>query len=277
MWTFYELKTRAKTVLSQSYWKSLLAILICSLIGGGISLNINTNSIMTPEFTNIETAIANNFGLFSGLFSSILVYSLLVMFFITFPFAVGQTRFFNESARGNISLKEIFYPFTNGISNYLNIVKVGFFRLLFLILWGMLSLVVLIPIAIITGVVSVISIQNSVFAIIGLIFAVYIALMPMIIKTYEYFFVEYILADEPGIGWREALKKSKEMTHGNKFRIFLLYLSFMGWFLLGFAFLGFGTIFVMPYVNATFTELYLKLKSNIDSEYVYSLTNHEEV
>ena len=70
------------------------------------------------------------------------------------------------------------------------------------------------------------------------------------------------------------------MTDKNKLRMFLLSISFVGWFLLGIACFGFGTIFVMPYMNATFTELYLKLKGeyeiNSDEQYTYSENEYEE-
>ena len=276
MWTFYELKSRAKEVLRTSYGKSLLAILICNLIGGGINLNVNTASVTNPDISNIETAIVNNIGPFSGLFGGILVSSLLVSFFITFPINVGRVRFFNESARDKISLKEVFYPFTNGLSNYLNIVKVGFFKILFLFLWGMVPLVVILVPFTVSRFAETFEAYIA-FTFIIIIAMTYLALIPMIVKYYQYFFVEYILADEPGIGWREALKKSKAMADGNKFRIFLLGLSFVGWFLLGAVCFGIGVIFVMPYINATFTELYLKLKDNTDKEYVYSQSEYEEI
>ena len=209
MWTFYELKSRAKTVLRESYWKSLLAILICSAIGSSISINTNTASVINPDFSNIETAIANNIGLFSGILGGVLVSSLLVSFFIIFPLSVGQVRFFNESARGRISLKEIFYPFTNGLSNYLNIVKVGFFKTLFLFLWMGIGILLgsLIPFM-----VSCFAHQFETYIVFtfALFYAVcFLSLIPMIVKYYQYFFVEYILADEPETKWREALKKIK--------------------------------------------------------------------
>lgn len=267
MWTFYELKTRAKEVLKTSYGKSLIAILICGLIGGGISLNANTASFAPTDYKSIETAISNNIGLFSGLFSSILVSSLLISFFITIPLTVGKVRFFNESARGNVSLKQVFYPFTNGVSNYLNIVKVSFFKSLFLFLWGIGG--VLVAALLSFGISRVVPASEAyIILMLGL---VYVGLIPMLVKTLEYYFVEYILSDEPGITWREALKKSKAMTSGNKLRILFLGLSFAGWILLGAMCFGVGVILVNPYIEATFTQLYFKLKD------VYTQNEYEEI
>jgi uncharacterized membrane protein len=50
------------------------------------------------------------------------------------------------------------------------------------------------------------------------------------------------------------------MTRGYKFRIFVLDLSFTDWILLGILALFVGVLFVLPYINATKAELYLKLR-----------------
>jgi len=44
--------------------------------------------------------------------------------------------------------------------------------------------------------------------------------------------------------------------------IFILDLSFLGWFILGALALGIGILFVQPYYDATNAELYLNLKQN---------------
>lgn len=49
---------------------------------------------------------------------------------------------------------------------------------------------------------------------------------------------------------------------GHKFNMWVLDLSFIGWYLLGMLALLIGTLFVMPYVNATKAELYLVLRQN---------------
>jgi uncharacterized membrane protein len=50
------------------------------------------------------------------------------------------------------------------------------------------------------------------------------------------------------------------MTSGCKFDIFVLHLSFIGWCLLGVLALGVGILFVGPYIEATFAELYATLR-----------------
>lgn len=54
----------------------------------------------------------------------------------------------------------------------------------------------------------------------------------MIRKRYSYRLVPYLLADNPFLGGRRALKLSRAMTRGQIGRLFLLDLSFLGWILL---------------------------------------------
>lgn len=85
-------------------------------------------------------------------------------------------------------------------------------------------------------------------------------IIPGIIKSYAYRMVPYILADNPEISHKRAIEISNAMTYGQKFDIFVLDLSFIGWYILGALALGIGVLFVNPYVNATEAELYLVLR-----------------
>ncbi len=87
-------------------------------------------------------------------------------------------------------------------------------------------------------------------------------IIPGIIKYYAYYLVPYILADNPHIGYDRALKLSMAMTKGFKMEIFVLELSFIGWYLLGFLCFGVGVFFVHPYRAATLAGMYTSLKDN---------------
>ena len=80
--------------------------------------------------------------------------------------------------------------------------------------------------------------------------------------------VPYILADNPNIGYNRAIELSNNMTKGQKFDMFILDLSFIGWYLLGSLLFFVGIFFVLPYENATKAELYLVLRQNaLDNNY----------
>jgi len=84
--------------------------------------------------------------------------------------------------------------------------------------------------------------------------------IPGIVKGYAYLMAPYILADNPGMSAREALAESKSMTNGHKLDLFVLVLSFIGWFLLIPITLGFIMIWLVPYTNATLANYYLAMK-----------------
>lgn len=84
--------------------------------------------------------------------------------------------------------------------------------------------------------------------------------IPGIYKAYEYAMIPYILSDNPGITTKEAFKLSKKLMTGNRWRLFKLQFSFIGWALLGVLTLGIGALFVAPYEMAALAEFYKEIK-----------------
>jgi len=87
-------------------------------------------------------------------------------------------------------------------------------------------------------------------------------IIPGIIKSLAYSMTPYIIADNPDIEPMDAIDKSREMMHGNKMRLFFLYFSFIGWFLLSALTLGVGFIFLMPYIQTTVANFYVELRGS---------------
>lgn len=85
-------------------------------------------------------------------------------------------------------------------------------------------------------------------------------IVPGIIKSYAYSQAMYILAENPGMGAREALKRSEEMMNGHKMELFVLGLSFIGWILLTCITFGIAGIWVIPYMSATCANFYNSIK-----------------
>lgn len=85
-------------------------------------------------------------------------------------------------------------------------------------------------------------------------------IIPGIIKAYEYYCVPFILAENPDVGSKRAIEISKQMTSGYKADIFITELSFLGWQLLGMLACCVGQVFVVPYIYATYAEMYAFLK-----------------
>lgn len=99
----------------------------------------------------------------------------------------------------------------------------------------------------------------------------YLTIIGGIIKTYEYRMIPYILAENPRIKRKEAFKLSKQMMQGNKWRTFVLDLSFIGWNILSvFTFGLLNILYVNQYKAFTLAELYIVLRNQaISDQYEY--------
>lgn len=83
--------------------------------------------------------------------------------------------------------------------------------------------------------------------------------IPGIIATLRYSQAFFILLDNPEISPMEAIRRSKLMMKGNKGKLFLLGLSFIGWAILCSMTLGIGMLWFSPYIYASMAVFYLAL------------------
>lgn len=232
MWTRAELKGRAKERLRVYYWMAFLVSLIVGFLGfeGSVSGNsanfmakLNESGEMTPERARILLGVLM---VTLAVQAIVFVVLLILKIFVGNPVVVGGKRFYMESraVQRSAGVGKVFHVF--GCGYYVNVVKTMFLRDLFVSLWTLLLVV------------------------------------PGIIKAYEYYMVPYILAENPDMNYKEVLNMSKEMMRGNKWDTFVLELSFFGWMLLGLVCCCIGVLFVVPYMEATFAELYGTLRSH---------------
>jgi uncharacterized membrane protein len=70
----------------------------------------------------------------------------------------------------------------------------------------------------------------------------------------------YVLADNKGKSARECIAESKAMTNGHKMELFVLDLSFIGWYLLSCLTCGLALLYVVPLLNATHANVYETIK-----------------
>lgn len=102
----------------------------------------------------------------------------------------------------------------------------------------------------------------------GILYTIYIALwsllfcIPGIIKTYSYSMTFYILNDHPEMTANEAITESRRIMNGNKWRLFCLDFSFIGWMILSAFTFGILMIYVVPYMQAARAAFYESIKNN---------------
>lgn len=81
-------------------------------------------------------------------------------------------------------------------------------------------------------------------------------IIPGIVASYRYRMAYYALLDNPDMTAREALNVSKAITRGHKMSIFVLDLSFIGWYLLAGLTFGIVLIWKLPYIETTYAHTY---------------------
>jgi len=225
MWQRADLKARAWQTLRTSYWKGFLASII--LLFATASCSGSSGGGGGNDDWGLSQVGAAELViwivLFAGIFLIFFAIWLAWHFLLCAPFEVGVRQYFKQAAQGDVDLRHLVYAFAG--SRYLVIVKAMLWRALWSFLWFLVLIV------------------------------------PYFIKVYAYSMVPYIMADDPQVGAKRALKISMQLTRGHKWRMFVLDLSFIGWYLLGLLALVVGVLFVLPYINATKAELYLELRS----------------
>lgn len=236
-----EIKTNAKKALKHFYVWGLLACFIYMLLSGEIGelwsgfrsifyMNGDEGQslLSTISGTLLESYRHHSIpsiGIRSIFFGSIFligsVLGIIYRFFIVNVVEVGLYSFFLKNREKETNINDMVSPFQK---EYLHIVKIRFLQNLYIWLWSLLFII------------------------------------PGIIKRYEYYFIPYLLAENPQLTEQEAFHLSKTMTDGEKMNLFIFDLSFLGWLILGSFLGGIGQLFVQPYIYAGRSEVYVCLK-----------------
>jgi uncharacterized membrane protein len=86
-------------------------------------------------------------------------------------------------------------------------------------------------------------------------------IVPGIIKAYAYAMTPYIMQENPQLTAESCIDASMKMMDGNKGKLFLLDLSFIGWAMLCILTLGIGYLWLQPYMSCSRAKFYEELKS----------------
>ena len=282
MWTRAQLKEKAKASFRMNYWKTVLVALLVMAVGGfvgaggagaggsatrryaydpDLSMNVHFEvsaeggefevSQLDDELANLDelgpdatpeelidavNGVASEVEeipvaalVMAGLsFALLMLVAIAIVLafnaFVINPFEVGINRFFLNNLNQPAQVREIGYAFD---VNYRETAKGMFKRDIFTILWSLLLIV------------------------------------PGIVKAYEYRMIPYLFADDPTMTSDRAFAESRRMMQGNKWRAFVLDLSFLGWGILSVLTLGLvGVFHAAPYQLMTNAALYESLRYN---------------
>lgn len=232
MWTREFIKTRAKEVLKFSYWKAFVVSLVLVFVGGDSGLGTSNRWNSNEKLNNIGQpgVYVDSYINWVVIFLVLAMAFLLFRILIGYSIEVGGRRFFKQASQMDVNMRYLGYAFKR--ERYIDVLVTMLYKGVLIFLWSLLLII------------------------------------PGIVKSYAYSMVPYILADNPNIGYNRAIELSNQMTDGQKFEMWVLDLSFIGWYLLGMLVFFVGVFFVKPYENATKAELYLILRQNaLDNGY----------
>ena len=98
---------------------------------------------------------------------------------------------------------------------------------------------------------SALSIIGTILLIVGYIWS--------IPRSYSYMMSYVIAADEENLTSKEAVNKSGEIMQGNRWKLFCLQFSFIGWAILASIVLGIGYLWLIPYIQFAMIAFYFNL------------------
>ncbi|KHD38749.1 hypothetical protein NL50_04425 [Clostridium acetobutylicum] len=141
-----------------------------------------------------------------------------------------KSCFVRIARRENFEIENLF----SGFKNFGSALVLQLLMAIFQFLWALIAIIPFIIILISIGIsISDAAYDPSVGVKLILAYVLLIVLLiPAIIAGFRYSMAYYILNDNPDMGAYEAIVESKKMMKGNKWRLFWLRLTFIGWNLL---------------------------------------------
>ena len=148
---------------------------------------------------------------------------LFVLCLLTGPLSVGLSAVHLDLVRGEGKIR--IGHFFNGFKNFLDNFQLGVMYLLHVFLWSLLFII------------------------------------PGIYVSYSYALIFHVKHDNPEFTWQQCFDESERLMEGNRWRLFKLQLSFIGWIFLGaIAFFGIGSYWVSPYIQVSTALFYEELR-----------------
>lgn len=228
-----DFRSIARNALAGRWGIALLAGLLASLLGavssGGINFNFNfgeSGTEYTPQqFTDFSSAWNEEFtGLLIGV-AMVIFWIVLVVAAVFFVLgsivSLGYCKF-NLDLVDRQKEPEIGTLF-GYFSHWKTAVVANLLQGIYIILWMLLFII------------------------------------PGIVASYSYAMTNYILSEHPELTASEAIERSKAMMSGNRWRLFCLQLSFIGWDILAALTFGIGYLWLTPYKQAATAAFYREI------------------
>ena len=239
-----EIKATAKEALKGHWFKAVIASFVASVFGAttlnsfSFSFDFSFSDTTTPDdggenltaalnvMTNssYEQAWAFLGALVLAILAFVLVYSIIMMT-IGSAVSIGYCQFNLDIIDGSdVKLRELFARFGQ------------------------------------MGTAICAKILSAIYITLGLL----LFIIPGIRMSFSYAMVNFVLAENPEMKAREALRESKRIMKKHKWKLFCLECSFILPIILCAFTLGIGFIWLVPYMNASYAAFYRNAKNEAD-------------
>lgn len=157
----------------------------------------------------------------TGVVATVILYALLSflccgVLIISGPLCLGMTALFLSIVRGRGEVGQLF----SGFQQFGRAIGAYLLMFFFIFLWSLLFVI------------------------------------PGIVMTYAYAMTFFVMADDSEVGPLEAIRRSKTMMRGHKWKLFCLNFRFLGWALLASLTCGIGNLWLLPYMQAATAHFY---------------------
>jgi uncharacterized membrane protein len=269
-------RQRAREALKNCYWYAFLAAMLAGFLGAGsedFSIRFDTDTLTTLQEGGFGQDIANFLDtLIQGGLSAVLqsypwvwvilvgavmgaVTSTLFYLLVGSPVKLGYERYKLDVIDGaGREVKVLFRYFKQG---YKKSVALRF-------LHGLILLGASVPLMVVTCIfwstwLNAVRTNTLDGLVLSSLLVAVVALATSILQiwlNYRYRFCFTIMAEYPEIGVIDALRNSAQLMKGNKWKLFCLDFSFLGWILLSILTCGIGVVFLTPYTEVATTAFY---------------------
>ena len=229
MWSIRDIKKKGRSALKKNYWRSVIVaalMFLLTTVASKLSQIRSRGILKNVGFEPLHKMMPNEIMIITGIvivgYMSIIVFAALVKIICSNALEVGGCLFFKNNAEGESAKLTLI---GEGFSDYAHVFVTLLLRDIFVVLWSCLGI------------------------------------FPGLVKGYSYRMVPYIVKDYPDLSETEVITLSRSMMDGNKWRTFLLDLTFVGWLFAGIVTYGvISVLWTYPYYENTIAALYLELK-----------------
>ena len=231
MWSIRDIKKKGRSALKKNYWRSVIVaalMFLLTTVASVLSRKRSESILQNVGFEPLHKMAPNEILIIAGIvvvgYMSIIVFAALVKIICSNALEVGGCLFFKNNVEEESAKLTLI---GEGFSDYAHVFVTLLLRDLFVVLWACLGI------------------------------------FPGLVKGYSYRMVPYIVKDYPDLSETEVITLSRRMMDGNKWRTFLLDLTFVGWLFAGIVTYGvISVLWMYPYYENTIAALYLELKGS---------------